>query len=280
MNRRDKKLYTTGEFAKKFNIKKDTLFYYDKIGLFQPIEVDAKGYRYYSSTQIPILATILAFREMNISISKLQEYFATPSVSKLLELVDEQIVGIDREIKRLENIKRRFESIKENLLEGESVEFEKLYIKKEKSREYIYSNLTDKDLEISLEEWLEMYNEFMLKLNKIDVISIGSVICVEDLKKRNFGRVCCLFIEDRKDEVELEEKTYAVYYYKGGVEEIDRIYNDILNKIEKENYVVLGDAYEEYLITELEGLPENINVVKIKIEIGREYKKESMRFFL
>lgn len=61
---------------------------------------------------------------MNISISKLQEYFATPSVSKLLELVDEQIVGIDREIKRLENIKRRFESIKENLLEGESVEFE------------------------------------------------------------------------------------------------------------------------------------------------------------
>ena len=55
--------------------------------------------------------------------------------------------------------------------------------------------------------------------------------------------------------------------------EIDRIYNDILNKIEKENYVVLGDAYEEYLITELEGLPENINVVKIKIEIGREYKK-------
>lgn len=34
MNRRDKKLYTTGEFAKKFNIKKDTLFYYDKIGLF------------------------------------------------------------------------------------------------------------------------------------------------------------------------------------------------------------------------------------------------------
>lgn len=273
MNRRDKKLYTTGEFAKKFNIKKDTLFYYDKIGLFQPIEVDAKGYRYYSSTQIPILATILAFREMNISISKLQEYFATPSVSKLLELVDEQIVGIDREIKRLENIKRRFESIKENLLEGESVEFEKLYIKKEKSREYIYSNLTDKDLEISLEEWLEMYNEFMLKLNKIDVISIGSVICVEDLKKRNFGRVCCLFIEDRKNEVELEEKTYAVYYYKGGVEEIDRIYNDILNKIEKENYVVLGDAYEEYLITELERLPENINVVKIKIEIGREYKK-------
>lgn len=118
-----------------------------------------------------------------------------------------------------------------------------------------------------------MYNEFMLKLNKIDVISIGSVISVEDLKKRNFGRVCCLFIEDRKDEKELEEKTYAVYYYKGGVDEIDRIYNDILDKIERENYVVLGDAYEEYLITELEGLPENINVVKIKIEIGREYKK-------
>jgi DNA-binding transcriptional MerR regulator len=268
MNRKDKKLYTTGEFAKKFNIKKDTLFYYDKIGLFQPIEVDEKGYRYYSSTQIPILATILALREMNISINKLQEYFIAPAVPKLLDLVDEQVMGIEKEIERLKTIKRRFEAIRENLIEGESVEFEKLYIKDEKRSRYIYSNFIDKELEVSLEEWLEMYNEFMLKLNKIDIISIGSVISNRDLKRKNFGRVCCLFVEDRGQTRECEEiKKYAIYYYKGGVEDIDRVYNNILDEIEKMGYEIVGDAYEEYLITELEGLPENINVVKIRIEI-------------
>lgn len=270
MNRKDKKLYTTGEFAKKFNIKKDTLFYYDKIGFFQPIEINEKGYRYYSSTQIPILATILAFREMNISIDKLKKYFIAPAVPKLLDLVDEQLEDIEKEIERLRNIKKRFNIIRENLLEVGEVQMEKLYIKEEKTKRYVYSNLSKQETDISLEEWLEMYNEFMLKLNKIDVVSIGSVVSYEDLKRKSFGRICYLFVEDRQEKKQDEgRKKYATYYYKGGIEEIDRIYNDMLIKIEKLGYEIAGDAYEEYLVTELEGLPENVNVVRIKIEVKR-----------
>lgn len=36
MSRKQEQFYTTGEFADYFNIKKDTLLYYDKIGLFSP----------------------------------------------------------------------------------------------------------------------------------------------------------------------------------------------------------------------------------------------------
>ena len=52
MKRKDENLYTTGAFAKYFGIKKDTLFYYDEIGLFSPAFIGENGYRYYTASQI------------------------------------------------------------------------------------------------------------------------------------------------------------------------------------------------------------------------------------
>ena len=48
MNRKKEKLYSTGEFAAYFGVKKDTLLYYDKIKLFCPAGVHRNGYRYYT----------------------------------------------------------------------------------------------------------------------------------------------------------------------------------------------------------------------------------------
>ena len=45
MKRKNEESYTTGEFARYFGIKKDTLLYYDKIGLFSPAGVRPNGYR-------------------------------------------------------------------------------------------------------------------------------------------------------------------------------------------------------------------------------------------
>ena len=53
-------LFSIGELSKYQNISKQTLIFYDKIGLFKPAYVDPNnGYRYYSSQQIDYLDTIL-----------------------------------------------------------------------------------------------------------------------------------------------------------------------------------------------------------------------------
>ena len=43
--------FTTGEFSRLCNVKKDTLFHYDEIGILQPEIVRENGYRYYSINQ-------------------------------------------------------------------------------------------------------------------------------------------------------------------------------------------------------------------------------------
>lgn len=41
MNNNAKPLFTTGEFAKLCNVRKDTLFYYDEIGLLKLFRITA-----------------------------------------------------------------------------------------------------------------------------------------------------------------------------------------------------------------------------------------------
>ncbi len=54
-----KNLFSIGEVAKQQNISRQTLIFYDKIGLFRPAYVDpATGYRYYSVGQLDYLDTI------------------------------------------------------------------------------------------------------------------------------------------------------------------------------------------------------------------------------
>ena len=45
------KYMTTGEFARRMGVTKNTLFHYDYIGLFSPEIVDTNEYRYYSIYQ-------------------------------------------------------------------------------------------------------------------------------------------------------------------------------------------------------------------------------------
>ena len=73
MNYKKTATYSTGEFAAHFGIKKDTLFYYDKIGLFSPAGVRDNGYRYYTSAQIEPFRTLLSLRELNVPIKTLQD---------------------------------------------------------------------------------------------------------------------------------------------------------------------------------------------------------------
>ena len=64
-----KDMFSIGELARYQNISKQTLIFYDKIGLFRPAYVDPDNkYRYYKASQIDYLDTILIMKEMGFSL--------------------------------------------------------------------------------------------------------------------------------------------------------------------------------------------------------------------
>lgn len=48
--------YSISEMAAMFGLTRQTLIYYDRIGLFAPAHVNEEGYRLYEPTQIPFFA--------------------------------------------------------------------------------------------------------------------------------------------------------------------------------------------------------------------------------
>lgn len=95
------KYYTPLEFAKLFNIDKQTLIYYDNQGIFEPAFKNENGYRYYSSDQIVLFSVLLSLRNLNIQGYLLAEYNKNPSNDKLIEMLKDKIYEYNETVKSL-----------------------------------------------------------------------------------------------------------------------------------------------------------------------------------
>lgn len=79
-----------GEFSRVCRVPTKTLRYYDEIGLFRPVRVDAfTGYRLYALDQLPALNRILAMRDLGFSLEQIAGLMDAPasSASMIRELL-------------------------------------------------------------------------------------------------------------------------------------------------------------------------------------------------
>jgi len=65
-------MFKIGEFSRLVRVSPRMLRHYEKCGLFYPAEIDRfTGYRQYSAGQIPLLANIVALRDMGFSVDEI-----------------------------------------------------------------------------------------------------------------------------------------------------------------------------------------------------------------
>lgn len=104
-------LFSIGEVSRYQQISKQTLIFYDKIGLFRPAYVDPhNGYRYYSAAQLDYLDTILIMKKIGFSLAEIKEHMQGYNIDSSLALFKKQLAVIDRQIEELRLIRSRVES--------------------------------------------------------------------------------------------------------------------------------------------------------------------------
>lgn len=100
--------FTVSELAKAQGISRQTLIYYDRIGLFHPSYTDpSNGYRYYSSDQLDELDTISMLKAAGLSLDAIRKELAAYTTSSALKMLNERISDIDRKIAGLRDIRAR-----------------------------------------------------------------------------------------------------------------------------------------------------------------------------
>lgn len=93
--------YSVGEMASFFDLSRQTLIYYDKIGLFKPALVNEDGHRLYIATQIPSLRLICLLKDLGIELKEISEVVNTRDIAGLIDYLESRGAEVDDAIARL-----------------------------------------------------------------------------------------------------------------------------------------------------------------------------------
>lgn len=94
-------LYTISEMASLFGVSRQTLIYYDKIGLFKPARVNERGYRFYSPTQIPLMRLITLLRDVGLDLDEVRRLTRVRCMDEIVEKMRERESELNAQIEGL-----------------------------------------------------------------------------------------------------------------------------------------------------------------------------------
>lgn len=98
--------FSISKMAEMHGVSRQTLIYYDKIGLFRPTRVDEKGTRYYDSSQMPFLREICFLKEQDIPLKAIQKNIESRNMDSVISLLESQIEQIERQQQELNRMKK------------------------------------------------------------------------------------------------------------------------------------------------------------------------------
>lgn len=93
-----KKYLSISQIAELHDVSRQTLIYYDKIGLFKPTYIDNNGYRYYSPYQIPFLREICFLKSIGIKLEDIKINIKNRDITKAIFLLKSHKELVDKEI--------------------------------------------------------------------------------------------------------------------------------------------------------------------------------------
>ena len=266
--------FTISDFAKLMGISRQTLIYYDRIGLFKPIKTLKNGYRLYSQSQINIINLILMLSEMGVPLKEIKSIINRISPDTAIKVLEKQRLEAQKQLRRLKMLEEmmtlRIKQITLGKTISEKPALPVCFIEISKDIPlYLSKTLNCSWNDISESEIIAFYSKcealkFPLIFSGGQVKSWENILTDRTDIISNIG----FRLSSRTDANSVIPKgTYAVGYVRGNCENTGSIYREMLSYIEKNGRRITGNAYEEYLIDELSEVDPSKFVMKILIRI-------------
>lgn len=269
-----KDYYKIGEISKIYGIGRDSLMYYEDIGILKPFR-DKNGYRMYKLSDIWRLNLIKELRSLNFPMKKIKEYLDDRNIESTKKILNKEISLIDEKIEELlsykQNIMKRLDTINDELRNLKLYEIDLVYINKRKALE-LNANITkDEEFDFLIQKLQKDYeNRFTILGNN----NIGSSFCLDKIKQgiyNEFKSVFC-FLEDEEEiyNIIFNEGYYLTLTYKGEYKNNKHYINKMFKYIEEKGYKVISDPIEIYKIDihETEDINEFITEIQIPVDIN------------
>ena len=266
--KKEMKRLTTAQFAKLHEVNKRTLHYYDDIGLFCPLTKEENGYRYYDISQSIDFEYIRMLKELNMSIKEIEMYRKQPTPDNFLKIADTKEQELDKEIRKLKNIKRILQAKKEQIVFCESLQEQEIRVEECKSERILTF-----PYDFSEDDIYQIFSPLKSTWGIEQIrMGIGSFISLDNVYNMNFTKYDGIYT------IALNNKSvsnsfikpkgrYLCGYQKGTWDKLPEMYQKMLDYSKKHDLELTGYAYEVGLNDFVISNPDDyITKIMIKIE--------------
>lgn len=244
--------FSIGELSSYQNISKQTLIFYDKIGLFRPAYVDpGNGYRYYSASQLDELDTILILKKCGLSLQAIKELLEHYTTENSLRVLTQQVQVLDRQMEELRMVRSR--------LAQRCVQLERAGLHREGGDQPRVERLpaqlllirpveppfTLREISIATKQCFAQAFQEQLPI----YFQSGVTVPLERIRAGRYTEASAAFLPiegtDRAENLlQLPEGLGASIYHRGDYPSIGRSYRRLLEFCQAEKLEIRSDSYE------------------------------------
>lgn len=271
-----KNYYSIGELARYQNISKQTLIYYDRIGLFKPAYVDPDtGYRYYSPKQIDYLDTILVMKKIGFSLEEIGGHMRHYNLENSSQILQKQLRVIDDRIRELQLIRNRVQHRCVSMEEALKYRINPIVVEKAPRRFILWHEVERpyslEEISIATKKCFADAEEQRLPI----FFQTGVIVPASHIEQERYTEATVAFLPveyNTKVEnlMELPQGTSVGIYHFGTYESIGRSYRRLIEYCEKEGLKRISDSYEFCINDYITSGDETEYITKIMFYIQEE----------
>ncbi|MDF2678623.1 MAG: MerR family transcriptional regulator [Bacillota bacterium] len=247
-----KNYYKINEISNLYNIGKDSLRYYEEIGILKP-ERDSNGYRLYSIQDIWKLNIIKDLRNLNFPMDIIRDYLDDKTVENTLDILNEEIDIIDKKLEQLKVQKNTISARIKSLTEDAEVEnLDTIKIIEIEKRKVIMLNDTfsrDDEADFLIKKLHKKHED---KLYLLGNNYLGVTMDLNKIEQGIYNAYNSVFFildkDDRSYDKIIPEGKYISLSYKGSYEKTSHFIPFMIEYAKNNNLRVISDPLELYKI--------------------------------
>jgi len=246
-------LFTISDFAKYSRTTRDTLLHYDKIGLLPATTRGSNKYRYYSSSQLAMVNVIRTFQDLGMSLEEIRGLGDIRTPESTDELFARQIVKIDAKIENWIRARKLLLTLQRIIHSVAGVDDGAVTIQYLPADAIVLGRFNDYSRgRDPYDALLSFYHDVSADYPNLDLnYPVWAVITGDRIKRRDWIWPDRYYFFNPEGLDRRPAGLYAIGYARGGYGKNDEMYIRVIDYIERNNFEICGDGYEEYPLNEM-----------------------------
>jgi len=245
--------FSISDFAEYTRTTRDTLLYYDRIGLLSPAVRGENNYRYYSSSQLLVINVIRILQQLGMTLEEIKELKDKRTPELTDEVLGNQIEKIDRKIDEWERARKLLLTIRDTIKSVKEVDESLITVEHLPAEAIILGDLNDYSRgRTVLDTLLSFYNSIGRKYPGLDLnYYVWGMFSAERIRRGDWIDADRFYFSNPEGHDRRPAALYAIGYMRGGYSDGDMLFRRISRYIDEHDYEICGPAYEEYPINEV-----------------------------